>query len=167
MQQSQIYRFSITLQNTPCINKTLTVMLYTIYILPSHELGQAECVPRPLLYARYLCSRAHSAYAAARLVCKIPLLARRTRPKGRPSAARDDRVSCIQPLGQLYTRYLIVARRAWPAGCARRWGILKLNTKAASASASKSILHTNSIAKIDTYRFSQHIQFLCLQSFCI
>ena len=29
-------------------------------------------------------------------VCKIPLLARRTRPKGRPSAARDDRVSCIQ-----------------------------------------------------------------------
>ena len=30
------------------------------------------------------------------LVCKIPLLARRTRPKGRPSAARDDRVSCIQ-----------------------------------------------------------------------
>ena len=41
----------------------------------------------------------------AKLVCKIPLLARRTRPmqpgrrtrpKGRPSAARDDRVSCIQ-----------------------------------------------------------------------
>ena len=32
------------------------------------------------------------------VVCKIPLLARRTRPKaaGRPSAARDDRVSCIQ-----------------------------------------------------------------------
>ena len=31
-------------------------------------------------------------------VCKIPLLARRTRPKaaGRPSAARDDRVSYIQ-----------------------------------------------------------------------
>ena len=28
--------------------------------------------------------------------CKIPLLARRTRPKGRPSAARDDSVSCIQ-----------------------------------------------------------------------
>ena len=36
----------------------------------------------------------------AMLVCKIPLLARRTRPMhyaaGRPSAARDDRVSCIQ-----------------------------------------------------------------------
>ena len=30
------------------------------------------------------------------IVCKIPLLARRTRPKGRPSTARDDRVSCIQ-----------------------------------------------------------------------
>ena len=26
-----------------------------------------------------------------KFVCKIPLLARRTRPKGRPSAARDDR----------------------------------------------------------------------------
>ena len=33
------------------------------------------------------------------VVCKIPLLARRTRSKaGRPSAARDDRVSCIQYL---------------------------------------------------------------------
>ena len=30
------------------------------------------------------------------VVCKTPLLARHTRPKGRPSAARDDRVSCIQ-----------------------------------------------------------------------
>ena len=31
------------------------------------------------------------------LVCKIPLLARRTRPKGRQAKrARDDRVSCIQ-----------------------------------------------------------------------
>ena len=40
------------------------------------------------------------------LVCKIPLLARRTRPKGRPSAARDDRVSCIQTLTlTLYVRY--------------------------------------------------------------
>ena len=38
-------------------------------------------------------------HKAALIVCKIPLLARRTRPKGRPSAARDDRVSlsCIQP----------------------------------------------------------------------
>ena len=31
----------------------------------------------------------------------IPVLARRTRPKGRPSAARDDRVSCIQALFSL------------------------------------------------------------------
>ena len=36
------------------------------------------------------------ARARVLVVCKIPLLARRTRPKGRPSAARDDRVSCIQ-----------------------------------------------------------------------
>ena len=31
-----------------------------------------------------------------KFVCKIPLLARRTRP----SAARDDRVSCIQVVSQ-------------------------------------------------------------------
>ena len=39
-------------------------------------------------------------FSRARFECKKPLLARRTRPKGyaagRPSAARDDRVSCIQ-----------------------------------------------------------------------
>ena len=104
------------------------------------------------------------------IVCKIPLLARRTRP----SAARDDRVSCIQikeielsflihlirldeivdlmyslvklailsqktpkthqsghiskPHFALYTRYPIVARRAWSLGRVRR--------------ASKGILHT-------------------------
>ena len=43
--------------------------------------------------------RASKGILHTNVVCKIPLLARRTRPKGRtgsPSAARDDRVSCIQ-----------------------------------------------------------------------
>ena len=62
------------------------------------------------LYARYFCSRAHLPQGQARattigylayhlkvdFVCKIPLLARATIwylvYKGRPSAARDDRV---------------------------------------------------------------------------
>ena len=41
------------------------------------------------------------------IVCKIPLLARRTRPKGRPSAARDDRVSCIQYFQMTSTFYTL------------------------------------------------------------
>ena len=41
------------------------------------------------------------------VVCKIRLLARRTRPKGRPSAARDDRVSCIQIMGVKKADFLI------------------------------------------------------------
>ena len=36
------------------------------------------------------------------VVCKIPLLARRTRP----SAARDDRVSCIQSFRSTAERYV-------------------------------------------------------------
>ena len=42
-----------------------------------------------------------------RFVCKISLLAGHIRPKVRPSAARDDRVSCIQTIDvyqSLYTR---------------------------------------------------------------
>ena len=70
-------------------------------------------------------------------VYKIPLLARRTRPKGyaagRPSVARDDRVSCIQryldlaykgahyisteSTSNLYTRYPIVARARAKVSC--------------------------------------------------
>ena len=44
------------------------------------------------------CSCCMAIVTTTSLVCKIPLLARRTRPKGRPSAARDDRVFCIQRL---------------------------------------------------------------------
>ena len=43
-------------------------------------------------------------------VCKIPLLARRTRPKGRPSAARDDRVSCC--MQDTFARATHSAKRA-------------------------------------------------------
>ena len=44
-------------------------------------------------------------HALGLFVCKIPLLARRTRPKvGRPSVARDDRVSCIQSAYRLAKR---------------------------------------------------------------
>ena len=57
------------------------------------------------LYTRYpivaralgLAARPSASREQRYLAYKIPLLARRTRPKaGRPSAARDDRVSCIQ-----------------------------------------------------------------------
>ena len=79
------------------------------------------------------------------LVCKIPLLARRTRPMqpvgqarratigylvyknnaaGRPSAARDERISCIQA-DELYVRYLCLCdalglKAEQPVGQARR-----------------------------------------------
>ena len=62
----------------------------------------------PGYFARYLCLRAHSAAA-------------------RPSAHDVDDIVCKISL-LLYTRYPIVARRAWPAGRVRR--------------ASKGILHT-------------------------
>ena len=59
----------------------------------------ATCAYPLVSNARKL-KRDKRAHACAQVVCKIPLLARRTRPKGyaagRPSAARDDRVSCIQ-----------------------------------------------------------------------
>ena len=71
----------------------------------------------------------------------MPLLARRTRPSGHAAArpsARDDRVYCIQHAEQyqdLYTRYPIVARRAWPAGQVHR-------ALGRARRASKGILHT-------------------------
>ena len=65
---------------------------------------------------------------------------------------RDDRFSCIQSafrpssrakvyILHLYTRYPIVARRAWPAGCIQPLGRVRR--------ASKGILHTNLAYKTD------------------
>ena len=69
----------------------------------------ASCLPMPMENTGYyadilIFANANVALyfvknSRRRVVCKIPLLARRT---GRPSAARDDRVSCIQAGGCLF-----------------------------------------------------------------
>ena len=60
--------------------------------------GGSEDTFQILRYVQILLSRPEKSFpsVARYLVCKIPLLARRPRPKGRPSAARNDRVYYIQ-----------------------------------------------------------------------
>ena len=82
----------------------LSTILYRIRISLTEYIGTRNCVVKTKIL--------QMSHIYQKVVCKIPLLARRTRPKGsagRPSAARDDRVSCIQ-IKRLYTRYPIVAR---------------------------------------------------------
>ena len=69
----------------------------------SSRLSSAGVTPRPNMgaenwnFLKLLKTRWLGLYGFERVsfVCKIPLLARRT-AAGRPSAARDDSVSCIQ-----------------------------------------------------------------------
>ena len=63
-----------------CMQDTFARALYTRYPIVARALGLAAFRPSASREQRYLAYK----------------LARRIRPKGRPSAVRDDRVYCIQ-----------------------------------------------------------------------
>ena len=90
------------------------------------------------------------------VVCKIPLLARRTRPKGRPSAACDYRVSCIQ--SRKAKRFAGCIGFVQPLGRVRRDFGAKSGMRRISSRASKGILHAykDSICSKKLFKIQKH-----------